>query len=302
MTLMCPELVLTRAAENGDILIVSSRDGIALQSSCSVLDIMAVKSIYGVLGVSLARCSLGGLLFLVHQTWISWRKFGSSVERQTNIHGQISMRCQGCEGVKRFSTYLRRIKQAYESVGPETCDLLDKLLTCNPRERITAAQALDHEYFWTDPLPADPKTLPSYEASHEFDKRGHRSQHPPPGPPIPPHGPPHPVPPPHGPHGHPPHGPHGPPPHHHHHHPHPPPPHHMPPGSYRPPPVPGRTSRRRSTTPLSTRSRPPTSNSASRVRRRTTRRGERSTKTSCIAAGWRRRRRTVTAPAVAFTA
>ncbi|KAF8631483.1 hypothetical protein AX15_002371 [Amanita polypyramis BW_CC] len=65
----------------------------------------------------------------------------------------------GCEGVKRFQPQCpRRIKQAYESVGPETCDLLDKLLTCNPRERITAAQALDHEYFWTDPLPADPKT------------------------------------------------------------------------------------------------------------------------------------------------
>lgn len=34
---------------------------------------------------------------------------------------------------------------------------MDKLLTCNPRERITASVALDHEYFWTDPLPADPK-------------------------------------------------------------------------------------------------------------------------------------------------
>lgn len=43
------------------------------------------------------------------------------------------------------------------SLGKETCDLLDKLLTCNPRERITAAEALDHDYFWTDPLPADPK-------------------------------------------------------------------------------------------------------------------------------------------------
>ena len=28
----------------------------------------------------------------------------------------------------------------------------------NPRERITAAQALEHDYFWTDPLPADPKS------------------------------------------------------------------------------------------------------------------------------------------------
>jgi serine/threonine protein kinase len=36
---------------------------------------------------------------------------------------------------------------------------LDKLLTCNPRDRITATDALEHDYFWTDPLPADPKTL-----------------------------------------------------------------------------------------------------------------------------------------------
>ena len=43
-------------------------------------------------------------------------------------------------------------------MGPETVDLLDKLLVLNPRERLTAAQALDHDYFWTDPLPADPKT------------------------------------------------------------------------------------------------------------------------------------------------
>lgn len=81
----------------------------------------------------------------------------------------------GCEGVKRFYTHQRRVKGAYErsavcfllssvadtvysSVGPETADLLDKLLICNPRERITASQALDHDYFWTDPLPADPKT------------------------------------------------------------------------------------------------------------------------------------------------
>jgi serine/threonine protein kinase len=48
-----------------------------------------------------------------------------------------------------FSTY---------SIGAETCDFLDKLLTCNPSDRITATDALDHDYFWTDPLPADPKT------------------------------------------------------------------------------------------------------------------------------------------------
>ncbi|EIN08939.1 Pkinase-domain-containing protein [Punctularia strigosozonata HHB-11173 SS5] len=91
----------------------------------------------------------------------------------------------GCEGVKQFQHYPRRVKLVYEDiVGPETADLLDKLLTCNPRERITASQALDHDYFWSDPLPADPKTLPKYEASHEYDKRGRRHG-PPAGPPMP---------------------------------------------------------------------------------------------------------------------
>ncbi|KAI0824813.1 kinase-like domain-containing protein [Trametes gibbosa] len=105
----------------------------------------------------------------------------------------------GCDGVKNFPYQPRRLRQTYESIGPETVDLLDKLLVCNPKERLTASQALDHDYFWTDPLPADPKSLPTYEASHEFDKRGRRHQ-PPAGPIMPHHaeGPPRGLPPPSG--------------------------------------------------------------------------------------------------------
>ncbi|KAI0292940.1 kinase-like domain-containing protein [Russula brevipes] len=90
----------------------------------------------------------------------------------------------GCEGVKHHNQHPKRLKSVFEQFGAETCDLIDSLLTCNPGERITATQALEHDYFWTDPLPADPKTLPVYEASHEFDKRGRRQQ--PPQAPIPP--------------------------------------------------------------------------------------------------------------------
>jgi len=43
------------------------------------------------------------------------------------------------------------------SAGAETVDLLERLLTLDPSRRITALDALDHAWFWTDPLPADPK-------------------------------------------------------------------------------------------------------------------------------------------------
>lgn len=118
-----------------------------------------------------------------------------------------------CGGQTRFRPQERRVKAVYESyvgksfhsglshpfhllsLGKETCALLDKLLILDPRERITASEALDHEYFWSDPLPADPKrlvssylmggkllksdplsvcSLPRYEASHELDQRGRR--------------------------------------------------------------------------------------------------------------------------------
>ena len=46
------------------------------------------------------------------------------------------------------------------------CDLLDKLLILDPSKRIDADQAMDHEFFWNDPMPCDlSKMLSQYTQS-----------------------------------------------------------------------------------------------------------------------------------------
>lgn len=37
----------------------------------------------------------------------------------------------------------------------QALDLLDKLLTLDPSKRIDSSSALDHDFFWTDPMPGD---------------------------------------------------------------------------------------------------------------------------------------------------
>ncbi|XP_074273667.1 cyclin-dependent kinase C-1-like [Silene latifolia] len=73
----------------------------------------------------------------------------------------------------------RRVREYFRHFDRHALDLLEKMLTLDPAQRITAKDALDAEYFWTDPLPCDPKSLPKYEASHEFQtkkKRQHQKQ------------------------------------------------------------------------------------------------------------------------------
>jgi serine/threonine protein kinase len=42
-------------------------------------------------------------------------------------------------------------------------DLLDKLLCLNPAERLSAEQALDHEYFFEDPVPIAPHQYDTHQ-------------------------------------------------------------------------------------------------------------------------------------------
>ena len=44
------------------------------------------------------------------------------------------------------------------------CDLIDKLLCLNPSNRIEADIALDHNFFWTDPMP---RSLENMLSTHE---------------------------------------------------------------------------------------------------------------------------------------
>ena len=53
----------------------------------------------------------------------------------------------------------RRIRERLGSYIKDTnaIDLLDKLLTLDPKKRIDSDEALDHDFFWTEPLPTDLK-------------------------------------------------------------------------------------------------------------------------------------------------
>ncbi|CDS10671.1 hypothetical protein LRAMOSA11157 [Lichtheimia ramosa] len=71
----------------------------------------------------------------------------------------------------QFDTCPRRLKEEFSKYDPLAVDLLDKLLVLDHHKRLTALDALDHDYFYTSPGPANPSELPKYEHSHEYDRR-----------------------------------------------------------------------------------------------------------------------------------
>ncbi|KAJ9537083.1 hypothetical protein OSB04_029816 [Centaurea solstitialis] len=69
----------------------------------------------------------------------------------------------------------RRLREVFRHFDRHALELLEKMLTLDPSQNI-AKDALDAEYFWIDPLPCDPKSLPKYESSHEFQTKKKRQQ------------------------------------------------------------------------------------------------------------------------------
>uniref|UniRef100_A0A803L403 Protein kinase domain-containing protein n=1 Tax=Chenopodium quinoa TaxID=63459 RepID=A0A803L403_CHEQI len=74
----------------------------------------------------------------------------------------------------------KRLRDHFRLLDRHALELLEKMLILDPAQRISTRDALDAEYFWTDPLPCDPKSLPKYESSHEYQtkqKRQKQRQH-----------------------------------------------------------------------------------------------------------------------------
>ncbi|XP_057251976.1 cyclin-dependent kinase C-2 isoform X2 [Beta vulgaris subsp. vulgaris] len=71
----------------------------------------------------------------------------------------------------------RCLREHLRHLDHHALDLLENMLILDPAQRISTTDALDSEYFWTEPVPCDPKSLPKYESSHEFTtKKRHQQQ------------------------------------------------------------------------------------------------------------------------------
>ncbi|PYI26833.1 putative CDK9 [Aspergillus indologenus CBS 114.80] len=81
----------------------------------------------------------------------------------------------GCDGVKSFGNRPGRMPEVFKDQSSNAISLLGELLKLDWRKRINAIDALKHPYFADPPLPARPGELPSFEDSHELDRRRFRS-------------------------------------------------------------------------------------------------------------------------------
>lgn len=63
------------------------------------------------------------------------------------------------------------LSHRFREFGSGAISLLKELLKLNWKTRINAIDALQHPYFRNSPLPANPGDLPSFEESHELDRR-----------------------------------------------------------------------------------------------------------------------------------
>lgn len=67
--------------------------------------------------------------------------------------------------------YKRCIREIFKDFPPPALSLIDTLLAIDPAERKTATDALNSDFFSTEPLACDPSTLPKYPPTKEMDAK-----------------------------------------------------------------------------------------------------------------------------------
>ncbi|KAK3686013.1 kinase-like domain-containing protein [Podospora appendiculata] len=71
----------------------------------------------------------------------------------------------------KFRPRSGNLSHRFKEHGPGAVSLLKELLKLDYRARINAMDAAQHPYFRSAPFPARPEDLPTFEESHEFDRR-----------------------------------------------------------------------------------------------------------------------------------
>jgi cyclin-dependent kinase 12/13 len=69
---------------------------------------------------------------------------------------------------KPTKQYKSRLREKYKHVGENALELLDNLLSLDPKKRYSASDALESKYFKAETRICDPSQLPSYPSSHEY--------------------------------------------------------------------------------------------------------------------------------------
>ncbi|OAP57077.1 serine/threonine-protein kinase bur1 [Fonsecaea erecta] len=82
----------------------------------------------------------------------------------------------GAEAILEFEKMPSTLNRQFRDLEPLALSLLSELLKLDWRKRINAIDALKHPYFHSAPYPARPEELPSFEESHELDRKKFRDQ------------------------------------------------------------------------------------------------------------------------------
>ncbi|CAB0037014.1 unnamed protein product [Trichogramma brassicae] len=96
------------------------------------------------------------------------------IMRGSTEQQQLALICQLCELYNKIELIKDQKRKVKDRLRPCVkdgygCDLIDKLLVLNPAERFDADSALDHDFFWTDPMPCDLSKMLSKHSQSMFE-------------------------------------------------------------------------------------------------------------------------------------